>query len=396
MKEANSVEEMATQIGVSVESPFVEAEASIGIKSSKESHTYIVKATQTYYSLKYLPDTNLMNIYPTVKKDKPEVWNDFIETVGSEGSAEPIAAVTNVTYGSMVVAIVKSSKSLSELNIDAKASGGAAGVKLGVTAKHDQSKSQDDTQMTLRGIGLPANAGKECVEGTGDIAILKSCIAKMIGFDPRNNPGVPLAYTIKYLGGRDLNGGTSLAGKRVAITQLTGPRLKRECQDKPSDMKNPCGQALLPKTCDFKPNYRAQKIKGGGSNVLARYKHKSWASNRKRCEKRCVDHKECAAWMTSWKKGKNDYGCWLYKKGAITPKSDAGTHQFVGVCNSIITNSHTPLNKKEVNKRPAMHWVDVKVDNNKHKFWSPACGACPAHLHQGSHCHRTRKVNKGV
>jgi len=113
-------------------------------------------------------------------------------------NSQPAAYVSSVDYGRIIMFRIETRAADSELNLSAVIDYASGPVSGTVKPSFDQILKHESTKITAVTIGGNAEVSSEVVTADG-IGSLRSVITGPNAVYSRDNPGVPIAYTIRYL-----------------------------------------------------------------------------------------------------------------------------------------------------------------------------------------------------
>lgn len=157
IKSVESREQLAMELGVDVNSTFVDLEAKLGYKSKSKRSSFMVKLTQNYYSITYDLPTSVDQLF--AKSARPA------DLKPSVGPGNPACYISDVAYGRVFYMLIESNSSKTEMEAEVKAAFNGVATKVKGELKVEKlSQLKDvsysvfayggDSSPTLRAVGV--------------------------------------------------------------------------------------------------------------------------------------------------------------------------------------------------------------------------------------------------
>jgi thiol-activated cytolysin len=181
-----SAEQLAATLGVSYRSLDGSLATQFQVSSSRENTVGMVLFKQVFYTVTFDPPSHPGSVF------SPEVTLDEVRNACS--SAEPPAYVSSVDYGRILMLRIESSTETLHTEMEAA----MRYMSVGVNASADCQKTLAKSKMTLITIGGNAEVNARAVDATR-IQDLNLVIRGKNALYSKNNPGQPIAYTIRFL-----------------------------------------------------------------------------------------------------------------------------------------------------------------------------------------------------
>lgn len=196
--EMNSVEQMAFDLKTDLGMPFGSLKTSLNYSTeTKKNHVYIL-FTQVYYDVTFADPELATSVF----RDG-EYFQDP-ESQIRPGS--PPLYVQKVSYGRMVLFVAESDYSAKDVLASFQAAGGGFGYSLEVSGGLDYKEVMSRTTINYMPIGGSAPAALKVIDSANPNEMydaVKSFIAQRdIASYSASTPGVPIAYTLRYLSDR--------------------------------------------------------------------------------------------------------------------------------------------------------------------------------------------------
>ncbi len=192
--ESYSASQWAFELGTDVNVMSVDIKASAESGSDKEENTVIMKFTQVFYTVSF-PD-------PTLRTDVFRDGDQFDDPEGQIGAGNPPLYVSNVKYGRQVFFFARSK--LASSYVKAALDGaynGAAKVSVHMNMSYQDIMSQTSISYIVR--GGAAGLALEPIKAASPTEMydkVKEFLANKDAAEfSASNPGVPVAYTMRYL-----------------------------------------------------------------------------------------------------------------------------------------------------------------------------------------------------
>lgn len=205
VKNIQSREQLALELGVDVNSSFVDIESKLGYSSDTQKNTFMVNLNQTFYTMSYDIPTSLDQIFaPSVTPD------DLARYVGP---GNPATYISSVTYGRIFYMLVESTSSRTEMDAAINASFNGVTTDVDVDMKTDYVAELDELSITVFAYGGEASSSLMTV-GETQLDELAALLAE--GSDIRT--GKPISYVVR-----------SVYDNQIVATQLATTYDVTEC-----------------------------------------------------------------------------------------------------------------------------------------------------------------------
>ena len=186
-KSIQSREEFALELGVDVETAFVEVESSLKLDFSKNVNRYYVKLDQSFYTMSFDMPRNLDDIFA------PNVTPADLERFVQPGN--PAAYVSDVTYGRIFYMIIESSSSKSEMDLAISGSFDGVGVKVDGDLAIEKMSKLKDLNISVFALGGDSEKTFDAI-GTTNINELKTALGSAA--DIRIRGGKRKVHSLKH------------------------------------------------------------------------------------------------------------------------------------------------------------------------------------------------------
>ena len=180
---ASSIEELAADMGVSVNFLSASAKITASTKSKKVTVTKVEDYTQTYYTVSI-----------TQESDKSKYFGEKVtgNDVAKKMKKAPLAIITSVTYGRRAYHIKEYSSS--NFKVNAKEDANAYGQKAFSTQDITKKSKVSNERLWVSGSDATSSGAS-----LGKQSSIRDAIAKNLKFDPATSQGAPLYYVVRYL-----------------------------------------------------------------------------------------------------------------------------------------------------------------------------------------------------
>lgn len=184
IRNIQSREQFALELGVDVNSTFVDLESKLGYESDVSKNTFMVNLNQSFYTMSFDIPTSLDDLFaPSVTPD------DLARYVGP---GNPAAYISDVTYGRIYYMLVESTSSVTEM--DAAINGSFNGIATQVDAEIETNylSELDDLNITVFAYGGLSSTALLTV-GTTDLSELATLLAEGSNI----GSGKPISYVVR-------------------------------------------------------------------------------------------------------------------------------------------------------------------------------------------------------
>jgi thiol-activated cytolysin len=184
IKNIQSREQFALELGVDVNTTFVDLESKLNYSSVSNKNTFIVNLNQSFYTMSYDVPTSLDALFaPSVT---PE---DLARYVGPDN---PATYISDVTYGRIFYMLVSSTSSTTEMDAAINASFNGVATDVDVEVETSYLNELDELTITVFAYGGDANTSLLTV-GTTDLGELASLLAESSNIQS----GKPISYVVR-------------------------------------------------------------------------------------------------------------------------------------------------------------------------------------------------------
>lgn len=195
-KSIQSREEFAMELGVDVETAFVEIESKLNLNFSENINRYYVKLEQSFYTMSFDMPRNYDDVFaPSVT---PQDLAKYVQ------SGNPACYISDVTYGRIFYMTIESTSSKSEMDLAISGSYNGVGVEVDGDLAVEKMKKLKNLNISVFAFGGDSDESFDAI-GLTNINDLKEVLGK--GADIRS--GKALSYVVK-----------SVYDNKVVATQL--------------------------------------------------------------------------------------------------------------------------------------------------------------------------------
>ncbi len=183
-------EQLAMSLGFNAEWASGEASAQLKVGTSSEKNVFVAVYKQVFYTV-------------TLDGEKtPEQFFDASVTVEDAkdvfNSQTPPAYVSSVSYGRIIMIRMETDNSATKVDAEAAFKYATGANKVGGSLKLEYEKILQNSAFTVVTMGGNAEAAAESVSAKGPEDLLPIIKGKNAVYS-KNNPGVPITYTVKFL-----------------------------------------------------------------------------------------------------------------------------------------------------------------------------------------------------
>lgn len=184
IKNIQSREQFALELGVDVNSTFVDLESKLNYSSVSEKNTFVVNLNQSFYTMSYDIPTSLDALFaPSVT---PQDLERYV------GPNNPATYISDVTYGRIFYMLVSSSSSTTEMDAAINASFNGVATDVDVDLETSYLNSLDELTITVFAYGGEASTSLLTV-GTTDLGELATLLAESSNIQS----GKPISYVVR-------------------------------------------------------------------------------------------------------------------------------------------------------------------------------------------------------
>lgn len=187
----HSSEQLAVAVDANVEGTNWSAAAALSVNTNDAKSRYLIQFTQEYFTMAFDPPKGPSGV---LAKD---VTREDLEPY--VGAGNPPVYVSSVTYGRIFYMLFESSVSQLELEAAVKGSYNGAAVGASLSASAAYKKVINESSVKAYGLGGNAQDAIGAVTGNDQFEKIANFLTNGANFD-KSNPGVPISYTIRYLG----------------------------------------------------------------------------------------------------------------------------------------------------------------------------------------------------
>jgi thiol-activated cytolysin len=187
---AYTTEQLALGLGFNAEWASGAASAQLKASTSSEKNVVVAVWKQGFYTVSY---------------DAPNLPEQFFDSSVSADDAReifnsemPPAYVSSVTYGRIIMLRMETDKNESNIKAEAAFKYATGGFKVGGNLEMEYKKLIANSQFTVVTMGGNAEAAAESVSAKGPEDLFPIIKGKNSVYS-KSNPGVPIAYTVKFL-----------------------------------------------------------------------------------------------------------------------------------------------------------------------------------------------------
>lgn len=188
-----SVEQMTVSIGAGYSSIGFSGALNTKFNDNLSSNVFVVKLIQPYYTLSVAP------------KMRPSLYfkagTSVSELSSAIGRNNPPIYISSVTYGRMLIFILRSNKSAKELEAAIRASFGSICTSGNLNIDVNTRNVLNTTDISLMVLGGSAKLTVEAIaakSGVDKTDVLKSLLLAGREYSPES-PATPISYQLKYL-----------------------------------------------------------------------------------------------------------------------------------------------------------------------------------------------------
>lgn len=189
---AFSSEQLAMSLGFNVKWASGDASAQFKYSSSSEKNVIVAVYRQVFYTVTF----DAPNL-PEQFFDSSVTAEEARDAFNSEKPSAP-AYVSSVNYGRIIMLRMETDKSTTATEAQAAFNYAAGAVTVGATAAANYDKIISNASVTVVTMGGSAEVASEAVSARNAQDIQKIIKGKNAVYS-KNNPGVPIAYTVKFL-----------------------------------------------------------------------------------------------------------------------------------------------------------------------------------------------------
>ena len=184
VEEVQSREELALEIGLDVETRFVEVESNLSFSTDQSYNRFLIKLNQSYYTMSWDLPTSLESIF-----DPSVTPADLAEYVGP---GNPPVYISDVTYGRIFYMLIESTESATKMEaaIDASYGNFAGKVSGSLDASHLESLSNLKVKMIAYGGDA---AGTLEMVGVTDLGVIRDRLAQSTDI----RTAKPISYVVR-------------------------------------------------------------------------------------------------------------------------------------------------------------------------------------------------------
>lgn len=207
---AYSTEQLALGLGFNAQWASGEASAQLKASTSSEKNVVVAVYKQVFYTVTYdAPNLPEQFFDPSVTvQDAQDIFN----------SEMPPAYVSSVSYGRIIMLRMETDKNESNIKAEAAFKYATGAIKVGGNLEMEYKKLIANSQFTVVTMGGNAEAAAETVSAKGPEDLFPIIKGKNAVYS-KSNPGVPIAYTVKFL-----------KDDRVALMGATTDYVEEKCE----------------------------------------------------------------------------------------------------------------------------------------------------------------------
>ena len=204
---AGTVREGMVKLGFAYKGPSASVSVDAKVNASNEENTIFAKFVQTFYTVAFDPDPNVVSPFFS-----PNVTLGDVQRYTNRGN--PPLYVSEVSYGRVL--LVQFTAKMSKLEMEAviKAAYGSAAADLSASYKESLNRMSVKV-LSIGATGDVAVAPLTAFSAGDTLTALKTYIKSGINYSP-SNPGAPIAFTMRYVGSRGADGSPNA----LAVSQM--------------------------------------------------------------------------------------------------------------------------------------------------------------------------------
>jgi thiol-activated cytolysin len=187
---AYSSEQLAMQLGFNAKWASGDASAQFKYSTSNEKTVAVVMFKQVFYTVTY-DAPNLPEGFFDASVSLDEARETF-------SAANPPAYVSSVNYGRIIMFRMETDKSVTGVEAEAALKYGTGAFSVGGEMKTKYDKILSNSSITVVTMGGNAEVAAESVSAKSAADLMPIIKGKNAVYS-KNNPGVPIAYTVKFL-----------------------------------------------------------------------------------------------------------------------------------------------------------------------------------------------------
>lgn len=192
---SNSLSKSLLGVGINVSGAFGEVAAALRSSKSTSNSVSVVKVIQKYYTVSCNRPTFAARFFRgNPHRDLQRVW----QLTNDPQNPNPPVYIQSVTYGRMLLMVVESDASESELDAAVKARATGFGVSGSLAIDAKQMDVLKHSKFSLYAMGGDSAAVNAIVSSDDPMNGLADYIMKGASYSV-SSPGVPLSYTCRYL-----------------------------------------------------------------------------------------------------------------------------------------------------------------------------------------------------
>jgi thiol-activated cytolysin len=195
---AYSSEQLAMSLGVNVKWAQGDAAAQFKFDMSNEKTVAVMMYKQVFYTVTYdAPNLPEQFFDKSVTVDEAKEAFHASKDVPSDEKQVP-AYVSSVNYGRIIMFRLEADKSVLGIDAQAALNYGTGAVSVGVDAKAKYDKIISNSSITVVTMGGSAEVASQAVSARSAADLMPIIKGKNAVYS-KSNPGVPIAYTVKFL-----------------------------------------------------------------------------------------------------------------------------------------------------------------------------------------------------
>jgi hypothetical protein len=188
---AGTVREGMVKLGFAYKGPSASVSVDAKLNSSYEENTIFAKFVQTFYTVAFDPDPNVVSPF-----FNPSVTLEDVQRYTNRSN--PPLYVSEVSYGRVL--LVQFTAKMSKLEMEAAIKAAYGSVSGSLDASYKESLNRMSVKvLSIGSTGDVAVAPLTAYSPGDTLTALKSYINSGINYSP-SNPGAPIAFTMRYVG----------------------------------------------------------------------------------------------------------------------------------------------------------------------------------------------------
>lgn len=198
VKNIQSREQFALELGLDVNSTFVDVESKLNYSSNSSKNTFMVNLNQSFYTMSFDIPTSLDELF-----DSSVTPEDLARYVSSDN---PATYISDVTYGRIFYMLISSSSSRTEMDAAINASFNGVATKVDADVDVSYMSSLKELTVNVFAYGGESSSSLLTIDVGGDLGKL----ATLLGKSGIIESGKPISYVVR-----------SVYNNQIVSTQLS-------------------------------------------------------------------------------------------------------------------------------------------------------------------------------